>query len=367
MICPKSMGDIKESMPRFRFNWDNIDPSIVKQLCDYLRLPGVDPSGELRAAYGARPREGFIEDVWSVLLKVWLPSDEGARVRIATSLRERSVGNVSIEDDLQYIESCRNTIGLRRVVLPEFITLGEVTRDPVGSFTIPKDDNDPMFGGRERIGQGEPSSNSDPAGGTEGSDRIGSGADESQTPENGPTGGISGGVDRIGGSSEGSQTSPKSPQPASGERPKPESVDHFRLWVLDTVRSAFDDQSIEPDDEGDISIPYGSVIPFITINDEPLRAEIYAVLLRDIENSEQLLKTLNLINIRLFFEKVVYVPDQKMIVLSTQLNAAGISKESLLAHIRMVAIASDYFDTQLHEQFGGRQLGTDRKADEQIV
>jgi hypothetical protein len=33
----------------------------------------------------------------------------------------------------------------------------------------------------------------------------------------------------------------------------------------------------------------------------------------------------------------------------------------------MVAIASDYFDTQLHEQFGGRQLGTDRKADEQIV
>ena len=353
-------------MPRFRFNWDNLNPTLIKQICDHLRLSGSDPSTELRATYGARPREGFIEDAWSILIKVWLPSDEGARSRIATSLRERNVGNASIEDDLRYIESCRNTIGLRRVVLPEFITLGEVTRDAVGAFTIPKEINDSMLGGRERIGQGEPSSKSDPAGRTEGSDRIGS-VEGSQSPESGSTGGISGGGDRIGGGGDGSQMTPKSPQPVSEVGPSPQSVDHFRLWVLDTIRSAFDDQNIEPDDEGDISIPYGSVIAFITINDEPLRAEIYAVLLRDVENSEQLLKTLNLINIRLFFEKVVYIPDEKMIVLSTQLNAAGISKESLLGHLRMVARASDYFDTQLHEQFGGRQLGEDRKADEQIV
>jgi hypothetical protein len=358
MIIGKIISAIQRDMPRFRFNWDNIDPSIIKQLCDYLRLPGVDPSGELRAAYGARPREGFSEDVWSVLLKVWLPTDEAARGRIATSLRERNVGNTTIEDDLQYIESCRNTIGLRRVVLPEFITLGETTRDSVGSFAIPKEINDPIFGGRQRIGESQSSSTI-----PEDEESVGSDHEGSQ----GGASGLIGGSDRIGGSGDGNQMTPKSPQSASENVPSPQSVDHFRLWVRDTVRSAFDDQSIEPDDEGDISIPYGSVIPFITINDEPLRAEIYAVLLRDVENSEQLLKTLNLINIRLFFEKVVYIPDQKMIVLSTQLNAAGISKESLLAHIRMVAMSSDYFDTQLHEQFGGRQLGEDRKADEQIV
>jgi hypothetical protein len=291
-------------------------------------------------------------------VKVWLPTDESARARIATSLRDRNVGSTTIEDDLQYIESCRNTIGLRRVVLPEFITLGETTRDSAGSFTIPKEINDPIFGGRQRIEASQPSSKL-----SENDKDVASDHDGSQGGESG----LIAGSDRIGGSGDGNQMTPKTPQSVSGTVPRTQSIDHFRLWVRDTVRSAFNDQNIEPDDEGDISIPYGSVIPFITVNDEPLRAEIYAVLLRDVENSEQLLKTLNLINIRLFFEKVVYIPDQKMIVLSTQLNAAGISKESLLAHIRMVAMSSDYFDTQLHEQFGGRQLGEDRKVDEQVV
>jgi hypothetical protein len=354
-------------MPRFRFNWDNLDPSLTTPLCEHLHLSGSNPGAELRSVYGARPREDFIEDVWPVLIKIWLPNDERARRSIATSLRERNVGNTAIEDDLLYLETCRNTIGLRRVVLPEFITLGEVTRDAVGSFAIPKEIQNPDFGGRERIGESQPSDKSAQEGVVGGSDRIGASADEVGIGESGLPDGISGGRDRIGSSAGGINGGPGASQSASSEVDTPKSVDHFRLWVRDTLRTAFNDESIEPDDEGDISLPFGSVIPYVTINDEPLRAEIYAVLLRDVEYSEQLLKTLNLINVRLFFEKVVYVPDQKMIVLSTQLNAAGISKESLLAHLRMVAAASDYFDTQLHEQFGGRQLGEDRKVDEQIV
>jgi hypothetical protein len=228
------------------------------------------------------------------------------------------------------------------VVLPEFITLGETAPDSMVSFAIPGEVREPQFGGRDRIGGVQPS------------------------PESAP-GAISGGSDRIGGNEDEGKTFPKSPQFGSDASAVPKSVDHLRLWVQNTLRNAFDDQSIEPDDEGDLSIPYGSVIPFITINDEPLRAEIYAVLLRDIEYSEQLLKTLNLINVRLIFEKIAYIPDQKMIVLSTQLNAIGITQESLLVHLRMVAATSDYFDTQLHEQFGGRQLGEDQKQDEQVV
>lgn len=311
--------------------------------------------------YGARPREDFIEDVWPVLMKVWLSSDHDARGSIATSLRERNVGDTSVSDDLQYLGTCRNTIGLRRVVLPEFITLGETAPDSMVSFAIPEELHEPQFGGGERIGGGQPPTESAPGGISGGGDRIGGGGEQSDGN------GSIGGNDRIGGSTDGSQTFPQASQSGQADSPRPKTVDHLRLWVQNTLRTAFDDQSIEPDDEGDLSIPYGSVIPFITINDEPLRAEIYAVLLRDIEYSEQLLKTLNLINARLVFEKIAYIPDQKIIVLSMQLNAIGITQESLLTHLRMVAAASDYFDTQLHEQFGGRQLGEDRKQDEQVV
>jgi peroxiredoxin len=75
----------------------------------------------------------------------------------------------------------------------------------------------------------------------------------------------------------------------------------------------------------------------------------------------------NTINTRLHFEKVVHIPEAGVIVLSTQLSALGISQRSLMEHVRMVAVASDFFDTQLHEQFGGVQIGEDRKKDEQIV
>ena len=341
-------------MPRFRFNWDNLDSSLTTSLCVHLHLPGVNPTAELRSVYGARPREDFVEDVWPVLMQAWLPAAEEALKRISTSLRERNVGDTSVSDDLQYVRSCRNTIGLRRVVLPEFITLGETAPDSMVSFAIPGEVREPQFGGGDRIGGVQPSPESAPGAVSGGSDRIG-GNDRI------------GGSDRIGGNEDEGKTFPKSPQFGSDASAVPKSVDHLRLWVQNTLRTAFDDQSIEPDDEGDLSIPYGSVIPFITINDEPLRAEIYAVLLRDIEYSEQLLKTLNLINVRLIFEKIAYIPDQKMIVLSTQLNAIGMTQESLLVHLRMVTATSDYFDTQLHEQFGGRQLGEDRKQDEQVV
>jgi hypothetical protein len=327
-------------MPRFRFNWANVDSSLMTQLCAHLRLPGADPASELATAYGARPREDFIEDTWQVLLRAWLPSDLHSLKSIAASLRERNVGNISISDDLQYLGTCRNTIGLRRVVLPEFISIGEIARDAMGSVPVPKEEPLAGFGGKQRLGTGQSTTNEDSVNGRS----------------------------RIGGDSGDSPTSTSTPiQSGPVNDHEPNSVDHLRIWARDALRSAFDDQSIEPDDEGDLPIPYGSIVAFITFNDEPLRAEIYAILLREIEYSDQLLKTLNVINARLFFEKVVYIPQEKMIVMSMQLNAINISQQSLFTHLGMLAAAADYFDTQLYEQFGGSQIGEDRKQDEQIV
>jgi hypothetical protein len=321
-------------MPRFRFSWSNIEPSLLAAVVRHLNLRGDNPAEELRVAYGARPRENFVEDSWPVLLNSWLSNDTNAREAIAASLRERGVGNREVTDDTGYLGSCRNTIGLRRVVLPVFIAMGEIARDGLGSVPAPHSGETSPFGGKQRLGEASPPSADAPT-------------DKNTDPGDPPR----------------SSGTTQSPVPDDSAN----QVDHLRNWVRDTLRSAFDDPDLEPDDEGDLSVPYGSIVTFLTVNDEPLRVEIYAVLLRDIQYSEQLMKTLNTINTRLHFEKVVHIPEAGVIVLSTQLSALGISQRSLMEHVRMVAVASDFFDTQLHEQFGGVQIGEDRKKDEQIV
>lgn len=308
-------------MPRFRFNWSNISSRLLSSLCSHLRLSGDDSAAILRGAFGARPREDFVEQTWPVLLDHWLANDEGACASIAATLRERNVGNTAEPDDLAYLRSCRNTIGLRRVVLPEFIAMGELAHP------------------------------------------------ESPSPDAPPSPGIGGplqGRNRLGGDH------PAPPAPDSDSSPdltgdEANPVERLRQWALTTVREAFKDPSIEPDDEGDIGISRGSIVVYITPHDEPLRLEIYAVLLLDVPYSEQLLRTINSINVKLPFEKVQYIESQNMVIMTTQINASGLSESSLLEHLGNLSGAADYFDTQLHEQFGGRQIGEDRRPDEQIV
>ena len=59
-------------MPRYKFKWSNLLPSLLEALC--RDLPDVDdyddnPAGALREAYGARPDEEFIREAWPTLLK----------------------------------------------------------------------------------------------------------------------------------------------------------------------------------------------------------------------------------------------------------------------------------------------------------
>ena len=72
-----------------------------------------------------------------MLLSLWLSSDSASRQAIVASLRERGVGTTDVADDAQYLGTCRNTIGLRRVVLPVFIAMGEIARDEMGSVPAP--------------------------------------------------------------------------------------------------------------------------------------------------------------------------------------------------------------------------------------
>ena len=112
-------------MPRYRFSWSNLPNELLEEFRELLEIEeGEQVTEFLGAAYGARPQEEFIEDTFDLLREVWLVSDVASREEIATTLRERELGDVSIVDDLEYLRSCRNTSNLRRVVLPVFITLG---------------------------------------------------------------------------------------------------------------------------------------------------------------------------------------------------------------------------------------------------
>lgn len=115
-------------MPRFRFQWGNIPETIRAEIALRLNLPDGNPDS-FRVAFGVRPRGEFIQKAWSILIDAWLFHDDAATLRIASALRVRGLGDVHTEHDLQYLQSCRNTQGLREIVLAEFITLGERTSD----------------------------------------------------------------------------------------------------------------------------------------------------------------------------------------------------------------------------------------------
>ena len=111
-------------MPRFRFQWDNIDANLREILAKIFHLPGVD-AVHFVTRFGKRPNQEFIQAAWPLLLDHWLVLDKNAAHRIAEALRMRHVGDTTISDDMIYLRSCRNSAGLRDVALIEFIAFGE--------------------------------------------------------------------------------------------------------------------------------------------------------------------------------------------------------------------------------------------------
>jgi hypothetical protein len=112
-------------MPRYRFQWANIMPYLIQELASGLKHDG-DAIESLKECYGSRPKPEFIQDAWPILLEEWLPNDLNAATQIAAALKIRDLGNIEIEDSITYLKTCRNTSGLRDVVIAAFITLGEL-------------------------------------------------------------------------------------------------------------------------------------------------------------------------------------------------------------------------------------------------
>lgn len=111
-------------MPKYRFQWENIPSALIAKISAHLELQD-ELLDAIKSKYGARPKTEFVQDTWKILISEWLDQDTESLRLIAASLRGLGLGDLGIEQDAQYVMSCRNTIRLREIVLERFIVLGE--------------------------------------------------------------------------------------------------------------------------------------------------------------------------------------------------------------------------------------------------
>jgi hypothetical protein len=129
-------------MPRYRFQWENLPPSVLRRLRDELDLGRGQPARLLHGAYGARPSADFVRSAWPVLRDSWLARDAGSRRSVVEDLRARRLGEWESESpsasaQVAYLRSCRNTGTLRDVVLSHLIAAGERSEPAKPAATRP--------------------------------------------------------------------------------------------------------------------------------------------------------------------------------------------------------------------------------------
>lgn len=340
-------------MPRYRFSWSNLPNELLEEFRELLEIEESEHVAEfLSAAYGVRPQEEFIEDTFDLLREVWLVSDVASREEIATTLRERKLGDELIVDDLEYLRSCRNTSNLRRVVLPVFIALGEQkTRadsfaevQAIGSSGLPKKSATPST---------ETSRDTGTANSSPGSNRL---------PKKGSSAGISVNENDKDDEDNGEEGDDKEPSDNANN-----SVDHFRTWLLEAMREMTKKDSLEPDEDGDIPVDFGSSCIYLSPRANPLSVDIYSVLLSEVDQSPALLAAINEANCETLFAKAKYLSEHKQIILHHEIAADSLNQGSLRRHVIHLGRMADSLDSEFKREFGGVMNGIDSREDEQDV
>lgn len=336
-------------MPRYRFAWSNLPADLLSELAQALDVESHgDTAYALREIYGARPQEDFIEDTWELLREVWLAADDEARIEIATTLRERGLGEESITEEVNYLRSCRNTINLRRVILPVFISLGEVSPS-VKNQTVPSKS---ISDDRTTRPDGSVSQQQ--------SNKIG-------LPKKSSAIGIPTGP-RVGDqkSEDGGTDTP----PEAADNP----VENLRQWLLEHVRNITEQEQLDADDDGDIPVDVGSARTYVSPRLTPvdrknkaLSVDIYSILLQDVDRTPDLLQALNRINCDTPFVKAKYEEGERQVVLHHEMMAESLNPERLSKHLGMIAFMADALDTELQRNFGGALHSFDTRSDVQDV
>lgn len=328
-------------MPRYRFSWENLDAALLRNLCAHLDLDPDDPPRELKAEFGARPKEEFVDRAWPVLRDFWLASDRQARRAVVASLRERGLGASAVPDEMEFLRSCRNTIGLRRVVLPEFITVGE--REHRVKPRLESDD----------------ASGSGDLGGLGGRARIGEPAKRSAGSHDGEGDESSNGTD---------DEDDDSWLFAPDDEDVPNATDHLRRWVHAVLGEATKGE-LRIDENGDVLLVRGSTLVMVGVDDDPLSVVIDAVLLMDVDASEPLLRRLNELNEDILLACLYHVEDDRTVYMRASLLAVGLTAHHFIRHLVGLAEYANAVDDEIQLEFGGHTAmeGMRERSDAQWV
>ena len=136
---------------------------------------------------------------------------------------------------------------------------------------------------------------------------------------------------------------------------------------MDSTRKITEIESLEPDEDGDIPVDFGSSRTYLSPRPNPLSVDIYSVLLSEINSSLELFEAINKANCETLFAKLKYLPEQKQIILHHELDAKALSAESLERHIVLIGRMADSLDSELKREFGGIMHSVDSREDEQDV
>lgn len=295
-------------MPRFKFQWSNLPEDLRLALLPDDQKDTDNSSKALKRIYGARPKDDFIRENWPTLLGSWLKNDSLSRDQLASSLRALGLGETSIELNLDYLASCKNTKNLRSYALQVFLDFGE--RSPASSPQV------------EAIRQLTV---------------------VATPPEEGTSLSKSAGSTLI----------------VDGD-PETELRNKARAAVGKLFNTPPEDVFVDGD--GDVSVRFGSAAVFVRIvMANPLRYSIFSPLLSGVEESPSLYEILNEINKNLIIGSMTTSNSNVVLEYSV---ISTITMEELSMVIDYMTDMADQYDNKLQEYVGGNPFFREKNQDE---
>ena len=126
-------------------------------------------------------------------------------------------------------------------------------------------------------------------------------------------------------------------------------------FVEKTVAEYLGVERVEVWDDGTIPIRSGTTIVNVRLvqGESPSRAilQVYSPMLSEIDGTPELLTKLNEVNANLTFVRAFWT--ERQVILAMELLAESLDRDQVAHAVSLVSLAGDFWDSELHEAFGG--------------
>ncbi|MEO8681582.1 MAG: hypothetical protein ABI665_21225 [Vicinamibacterales bacterium] len=139
------------------------------------------------------------------------------------------------------------------------------------------------------------------------------------------------------------------PPPA---KPPVDTVERVRGLMLDAIRKAAGDSTLEFQDDGHLALRFGSALVIVRVHKEPFCVRIVSPVLAKVEADDLLIDRLNELNARVRFARL-FVEDGTVFAV-TEVSASPFVAEHVFDACGSLGRLADEIDDILQKQFGGR-------------